>query len=207
MIVCGTKILKASFQSTTLRTAGFYSIPQDELTSVSKLLSVCLMFIGGSPASTAGGIKTSTLGVIILLVINYIKGRTEINIFNRKISSNAINRAIVVICISVFIVIFAISALLITENLEIEKNMDIQHSANMNLSIVEIVFEVVSAFATVGLTLGITSKLTFAGKIVIILLMIIGRLGPITISIALFKKHKEVKQPKVQYPQGNIIIG
>ena len=109
-----TKILKSAFQSTTLRTAGFCSIPQNELTSVSKLVAVCLMFIGGSPASTAGGIKTSTLGVIILLVINYIKGRQEINVFDRKISTNAINRAIVVISISVFIIIIAISALLIT---------------------------------------------------------------------------------------------
>lgn len=207
MIFGGTKILKAAFQSTTLRTAGFYSVPQNELISVSKLLAVCLMFIGGSPASTAGGIKTTTLGVIILLVINYIKGRQEINVFNRKISTNAINRAIVVISISVFIIIMAISALLITENFETEKHMDVRHSEDMNFSIVDIVFEVISAFATVGLTLGITPQLTFAGKIVIISLMIIGRLGPITISIALFKKHKEVKQPKAQYPHGNIIIG
>lgn len=182
-------------------------MPQNELTSVSKLLSVCLMFIGGSPASTAGGIKTVTLGVIILLVVNYIKGKQEINIFRRKISTNAIYRAIVVISISIFIVIMAISALLITENFETEKNMDMQHSTNMNLSIVDIVFEVVSAFATVGLTLGVTAKLTFAGKIIIMLLMIIGRLGPITISIALFKKHKEIKQSKAQYPIGNILIG
>lgn len=164
---------------------------QNELTPVSKLIAVCMMFIGGSPVSTAGGIKTTTLGVIILLVVNYIKGRQEINVFNKKISANAINRAIVVISISIFFIIMAISALLITEN----------------SSIVDIVFEVVSAFATVGLTLGVTAKLTFAGKIVIILLMIIGRLGPITISIALFKKHKEIKQQKAQYPQGNIIIG
>ena len=207
MTLCGVKVLKSAFQSTTLRTAGFYTVPQDELTSVSKLLSVCLMFIGGSPASTAGGIKTATLGVIIILVINYIKGRQEINIFNRKVSTNAINRAIVVISISMFIIIMAISALLITENFEREKNMDVRHSEDMNLSIEDIVFEVVSAFATVGLTLGITSKLTFAGKIVIIVLMIIGRLGPITISIALFKKHKETKQQKAQFPKGNILIG
>jgi trk system potassium uptake protein TrkH len=165
------------------------------------------MFIGGSPASTAGGIKTATLGVIVLLVINYIKGRQEINLFNRRISENAINRAIVVISISIFIIIVAISALLITENLKTENNMDMCHATDMNLSIVDIVFEVVSAFATVGLTLGITPQLTFAGKLVIIVLMIIGRLGPITISIALFKKHKETKQNKAQYPKGNILIG
>ena len=165
------------------------------------------MFVGGSPASTAGGIKTATLGVIILLVINYIKGREEINIFSRKISTNAINRAIVVISISVFIIIMAISALLIIENIETGKYMYRQHSAHTSLSIVDIIFEVISAFATVGLTLGITSKLTFVGKLIIIFLMIIGRLGPITISIALFKKHKETKQQKAQYPKGNIIIG
>lgn len=207
MIHYGTKILKSAFQSTTLRTAGFYTVPQDELTSVSKLLSVCLMFIGGSPASTAGGIKTATLGVIILLVINYIKGREEINIFNRRVSENAIKRAIVVISISIFIIIMAISALLITENFKRENDMDMRHATDINLSIVDIVFEVVSAFATVGLTLGITSQLSFAGKIVIISLMIIGRLGPITISIALFKKHKESKQIKAQYPKGNVLIG
>ena len=165
------------------------------------------MLIGGSPASTAGGIKTTTLAVIILLVINYIKGRQEINVFNKKISTNAINRAIVVISISIFIIIVAISALLITENFETEQHMDVRHSEDINVSIGDITFEVVSAFATVGLTVGITPYLTFAGKIVVTLLMIIGRLGPITISIALFKKHKEVKQPKVQYPHGNIIIG
>lgn len=182
-------------------------MPQNELMSVSKLLTICFMFVGGSPASTAGGIKTTTLGVIILLVANYIKGRQEINVFNRKISTNAINRAIVVISISIFIIITAITALLITEKFETEKHMDVRHSENMNLSIIDIAFEVVSAFATVGLTLGVTPLLTFAGKIVVISLMIIGRLGPITISIALFKKHKEVKQPKAQYPHGNIIIG
>ena len=207
MIHCGTKILKSAFQSTTLRTAGFYTVPQNELMSVSKLLSVCLMFIGGSPESTAGGIKTATLGVIILLVINYIKGRQEINVFNRRISTNAINRAIVVISISIFIIIMAIGALLITENFKTENNMDMRQANERNILIQDIVFEVVSAFATVGLTVGITPMLTFAGKIVIIMLMIIGRLGPITISIALFKKHKETKQTKAQYPKGNILIG
>ena len=207
MEIYGTKILKSAFQSTTLRTAGYYTIPQEALTSVSKLLSICLMFIGGSPASTAGGIKTVTLGVIILLVINYIKGREEINVFNRRISPNAINRAIVVISISMFIVIVGISALLITEKFETEKIIDFTRSQNINLSVEDIVFEVISAFTTVGINLGVTSKLTFAGKIVIILLMIIGRLGPITISIALFKKHKETKQSKVQYPKGNVLIG
>lgn len=194
----GTKLLKSAFQSTTLRTAGFATVVQKDLRSVSKLLAICFMFIGGSPASTAGGIKTVTLGVIILLVVNYIQGKQDIVIYNRRITPGSINRAIVVLIISIFIIITAVSLLLIVENLEMEKN---------HVQINDIVFEVVSAFATVGLTLGITPNLTFVGKIIIIILMIIGRLGPITISIALFKKHKEVKQSKIQYPYGNILIG
>lgn len=187
------KILKAAFQSTTLRSAGFYSVPQNNLTSVSKLLSICFMIIGGSPASTAGGIKTTTLGVIILLIINYIKAKQNINIFNRKISTEVVNRSVVVITISIFIIIIAIGALLITENNKI--------------SISEAVYEVISAYTTVGISLGITSQLTLVGKLIIMMLMIIGRLGPVTISIALFKKNKEVKKSKMQYPQCNVLIG
>lgn len=182
-------------------------MPQNELTSVTKFLSICYMFIGGSPASTAGGIKTVTLGVIILLVVNYIRGSQETNIFNKKISEGSINRAIVVFTISIFIVITAICLLLATEDLEVEQNITQDIATYINLSFMEIVFEAVSAFSTVGLTLGITAKLSLAGKLVIIILMIIGRLGPVTISIALFKKHKETKQTKVQYPKGNILIG
>ena len=203
----GTKILKSAFQSTTLRTAGFFSMLQKELTSVTKFLSLCYMFVGGSPASTAGGIKTVTLGVIILMVVNYIRGRQDTNIFNKKISQGSINRAIVVFAISIFIVITAICLLLITEDLETEQHITQDLAEYFNLSFMDIVFEAISAFATVGLTLGITAKLSLGGKLIIIMLMIIGRLGPITISIALFKKHKESKQSKVKYPQGNILIG
>lgn len=182
-------------------------MPQKELTSVTKFLSICYMFIGGSPASTAGGIKTVTLGVIILLVINYIQGKQDSNIFNKKISIGAINRAIIVFAISIFIVIIATCLLLATEDLETEQYTSQEIATYFNLSFIDIAFEVVSAFSTVGLTLGTTTRLSLAGRLVIIMLMIIGRLGPITISIALFKKHKEVKQPKVQYPYGNILIG
>ena len=182
-------------------------MPQSELTSITKFLSICYMFIGGSPASTAGGIKTVTLGVIIVLVINYIRGNQDTNIFNKKISRGAINRAIIVFSISIFIVIIATCLLLATEDLETEQIASQEVATYFNLSFIDIAFEVVSAFATVGLTLGVTTKLSLAGRLVIIMLMIIGRLGPITISIALFKKHKEVKKSKVQYPYGNLLIG
>ena len=202
-----TKVLKSAFQSTTLRTAGFFSIPQKELTSVSKFLALCYMFVGGSPASTAGGIKTVTLGVIVLMVVNYIRGQQETNIFNKKISQGAINRAIVVFSISIFIVMTSICFLLITEDLETEKNITQDLAEYFNLSFMDIVFIAVSSFTTVGLTLVKITRLSLAGKLIIIMLMIIGRLGPITISIALFKKHKEIKQSKVKYPHGNLLIG
>ena len=207
MTLYGTKILKSAFQSTTLRTAGFYTIPQNELSSASKLMALCYMFIGGSPASTAGGIKTVTLGVVILLVINYVRGKSETNIFQRNISRGAVKRAIVVFTISIFIIMIATWLLLITEDLETEQYVTQNVAEYINLSFMDVIFEVVSAFATVGLTLGATAKLSLAGKLIIILLMIIGRLGPITISIALFKKHKEIKQKKAQYPPGNVLIG
>lgn len=201
-----TKILKSAFQSTTLRTAGFYTLPQNEFTSVSKFIGMCFMFVGGSPASTAGGIKTVTLGVLVLLIINYIRGKQDTNIFKTRISQGAINRAIIVFITSVFIIITAISLLLMTEDMQTEQITNQDISTYLNLDFIDIAFEVISAFATVGLTLGITTKLTLAGKLIIIVLMIIGRLGPITISIALFKKHKETKQSKAQYPYGNILI-
>ena len=203
----GTKLLKSAFQSTTLRSAGFFTMQPKELTSVSKFLAICFMFVGGSPASTAGGIKTVTLGVIIFMVINYIRGRDDVNIFNKKISQGAINRAIVVFTISIFILIISTCLLLMTEDLGTRQKLTEDLTIYFNLSFMDIVFEVVSVFSTVGLTLGTTAKLTLVGKLIFIILMIIGRLGPITISIALFKKHKEVKQPKVKYPQGNILIG
>ena len=182
-------------------------MPQNELTSASKFRALCYMFIGGSPASTAGGIKTVTLGVIILLVINYVRGKSETNIFQRSISRGAIKRAIVVFTISVFIVMVATWLLLITEDLKAEQYVTQNMAEHINLSFMDVIFEVVSAFATVGLTLGATAKFSLLGKLIIIMLMIIGRLGPITISIALFKKHKEIKKTKVQYPQGNVLIG
>ena len=203
----GTQILKSAFQSTTLRTAGFSTVPQNELTSASKFMAMCYMFVGGSPASTAGGIKTVTLGIIILLVFNYIRGKEENNVFNKRISQDAINRAIIVFIISIFIIIISISLLLITETMQNEKYMNIETAKELNWSFMDIAFEAIAAFTTVGLTLGITTKLTLAGKFIIMLLMIIGRLGPITISMALFKRHKESKKSKVQYPQGNILIG
>lgn len=172
----GEKLLKSAFQSTTLRTAGFATINQKEMTTVSKLISICYMFVGGSPGSTAGGIKNVTSLIVLLLVITYMKDREKIHLFKKSIPESAVKRAIVVFALSIFIVIIATIALLLAETSFKEEILSDDLASFYTVSFMEVVFEVVSAFATVGLTLGITPGLTLIGKIIIILLMIIGRL-------------------------------
>jgi len=203
----GTKILKSAFQSTTLRTAGFSTIEQKELTTAGKFVSVCYMFVGGSPASTAGGIKTTTLAILILCVINFILGKNEINVFKKNISFDVLRRAIVIFAISIFIVIVAILGLLISEISIQEEIYSSEIAEFRTFSFMDIFFEVISAFGTVGLTLNVTTHLSALGKFIVACLMIIGRLGPITISIALFKNRKEKNENLVAYPKGNVIVG
>ena len=203
----GTKILKSVFQATTLRTAGFSTIDQQELTTAGKFISICYMFIGGSPASTSGGIKTTTLAVLVLCVINFILGRNEINVFKKNISLDIVRRAIVIFAISIFVVIIAILGLLVSETSLQEEIYSSKIAEFRTFSFMDIFFEVVSAFGTVGLSLNVTSSLSVIGKIIVSALMIIGRLGPITISIALFKNKKENKENIIAYPKGNVLIG
>lgn len=203
----GTKILKSAFQSTTLRTAGFSTVDQSELTTAGKFISICYMFVGGSPASTAGGIKTTTLAILVLCVINFILGRNEISLFKKTISFDIVKRSIVILAISIFIVIIAILGLLISEISIQEKIYSSEVASYRTFTFMDIFFEVISAFGTVGLSLNVTSQLSIIGKIIISLLMIIGRLGPITISIALFKNHKEKNENIVSYPKGNVLVG
>ncbi len=203
----GTKILKSAFQSTTLRTAGFSSIEQNELTTAGKFVSICYMFVGGSPASTAGGIKTTTLAILILCVMNFILGKNEINVFKKNISFDVLRRAIVIFAISIFIIIAAILGLLVSEISLQEEMYSSQIAEFRTFSFMDIFFETISAFGTVGLSLNVTAHLTSLGKFIVSCLMIIGRLGPITISIALFKNRKEKNENSVAYPKGNIIVG
>ena len=203
----GTKILKSAFQSTTLRTAGFSTIDQQELTTAGKFVSICYMFVGGSPASTAGGIKTTTLAILILCVIKFILGRNEINAFKKNISFEVLRRAIVIFAISIFIIIIGIFGLLISE-ISMQEEMYSSIIAEFRtFDFMDIFYEVISAFGTVGLSLNVTAHLSTIGKFIVACLMIIGRLGPITISIALFKNRKEKNENLLAYPKGNVIVG
>lgn len=184
----GNKIMASLFESVTLRTAGFQTIPQEGLTEASTLLSLILMFIGGSPSGTAGGVKTVTMIILILSMLAAVKGTDEVRAFHRKISDNYVRRAVAVI------VVFFVALMTITMALSITEDG----------SFVDILFEATSATATVGLTRGLTGSLTMAGKWIIIIAMYLGRLGPITMALAFNAKKYEGKK---SYAEGKVIIG
>ncbi|MDR5659588.1 TrkH family potassium uptake protein [Serpentinicella sp. ANB-PHB4] len=187
----GGKFLGAFFQSMTTRTAGFNTISLDQMGDASILLTMILMFIGGSPASTAGGIKTATLGVILFTVISVIKGNEDTELLKKRIPRDIVNRAITVAIIGFTLILLVTTILTITEP---------------NLAFVEILFEVISAFGTVGLSLGITSELSVIGRLIIALTMFAGRVGTITIVFALAIKQRKNKGT-IKYPEGKIIVG
>ncbi len=189
------KILVSVFQSVTLRTAGFDSIGQSDLNYGSKFLAIILMAIGGSPGGTAGGIKTVTIGALILAVISVIKGKDCIIAFKKTISISTIQKALSVIMMMMTLIFTATIILTITE-----KNIGIEYE------FIDILYEVVSALGTTGLSTGLTPNLSFIGKIVIILCMFIGRLGPMTIVLGLsFRKLN--KKNVIHYPEEKIIVG
>ena len=186
------KVLSSIFQTSTLRTAGFNSIDLGLTKEPTIFLMVMLMLIGASPASTGGGIKTTTVAILFLTVKDFLCGKDEIHIFERSISSEAIKKAIVIFFIAIFIFIVGTLALSIT---------------NPEFSLIECVFEVMSAYATVGLSIGGSPNLNTIGKFIIMILMFLGRVGSLTIftailSINIVKKDKNIKRPK-----GKIIIG
>lgn len=182
------KVLGSYFQSVSTRTAGYNTVDMSQLHDATIFFMVILMFIGASPTSTGGGIKTTTFGVVIAAVGALITGKSDAEIFKRRISQQLIYKAFSVILIAATLVIFVTMMMSITEQ----------------ASFLQILFEVVSAFGTVGLTTGITPTLTDQGKIWIILTMFAGRVGPVTLALALALR---TKKGMVQYPEGKIIIG
>ena len=182
------KIMVSFFQSVTTRTAGFNTVPMGNLRSSSIFLFCILMFIGASPGSTGGGIKTTTIGVLIVYVISIVKNRQHTTLFNRRIDWEVMNKAIAILIISIMYIATVIMIMLAVENFSSEA----------------VIFEVVSAFGTVGLSVGITPELSVISKILIICTMFLGRLGPMTLAIA-FGGVKKVE--KITFPKENIIVG
>ena len=183
------KIEVSLFQSVTTRTAGFASVPQENLTNASSVLCLLLMFIGGSPVGTAGGIKTVTFAVVIASTIALVCNKDDTELFGRRISKYAVSKATAVTCMS-FIILFT-STLALT--------------AVTNANILDIFYETVSATATVGLTRNFTASLNSIGKIIIIITMYLGRVGPISLAVALNRKKNN--QNIVRNPVEDISVG
>jgi len=189
-----TGILGALFQSVTARTAGFNTVDISSLSASSKFVLILLMFVGGSPGSTAGGIKTVTLAVVIMTAVAALRKRHEVEMFKRSVRIVVVGRAITVTLLFAAVLFVAALVLSITES-----------SNGFTLS--EIMFETASALGTVGLSTGVTGPLTTltdAGKLIIIAVMLIGRLGPLTLLAALTFN---LKPARYNYPDEAIIVG
>ena len=182
------KVLGSFFQAVTPRTAGYNTLDFGKMYDATLLLTVILMFIGASPASTGGGIKTSTTAVLVLAIWALIRGRSDAECFGRRIPKEVIYKAFSIMLISFLLVIVATMALTITEH----------------ASFISILFEVTSAFGTVGLTTGLTPNLSWAGKLWLILTMFAGRVGPVTLALAIAMR---VRRAQIQYPDGKMLIG
>ena len=183
------KIQVSLFQSVTTRTAGFASIPQENLTNASAAVSIILMLIGGSPVGTAGGMKTVTIAVLICSALATIRNKNSATLFGRRISEGSVKKAVAVAV--TFLAICAASGVLLL--------------ATSNASVIDAVYETVSATATVGLSRNLTSTLNTFGKLIIILTMYFGRVGPISLAVALGSKSES--QNLISEPTEDISIG
>lgn len=185
----GTKILHSFFQSVTMRTAGFNTIPIEAL-SPALLFGACLfMFIGACPGSTAGGIKTTTAAVLLLSLKSMISTRGTLEFHGRRVDERLFQKAVAIALTAMATLSLGIFLLLVVE-------------AKPTLSLI---FEAASAFGTVGLSTGITGDLSVQGKLIIIVLMYAGRVGPLTIALSLGMKTRST--PRHQYPTGNVLVG
>lgn len=182
------KALCSWFQSVTCRTAGFNTVNQGQLSHSSVLVSVILMFIGASPGSTGGGVKTSTFAILILSIIALIKGQTDLTLFKRRILPSSVRQSTSLITLSLAFVCLIVFLILMLDPFSLETTL----------------FEAVSAFGTVGLSMGITPDLSSVSKILIVILMYIGRVGPLTVLFALSQR---TVTPSYVLPEERIAIG
>jgi len=189
------KFMAALFQSVSIRTAGFNTIATDGLTEATKFVSCLLMLIGGSSASTAGGIKVGTVGVIFFAILSVSKGRNKIEAFGRTMPLDMLQKALMVTCFMFFIVFVSSLILYFTEQ-----------SNQYHHTFLDLLFECSSATGTTGASTGITPHLSPAGKLVIIACMFLGRLSPVTLVMTLYAKlHESVDN--LNLPPERIIIG
>ena len=183
------KIQVSFFQSITTRTAGFATIPQENLTNASATISIILMIIGGSPVGTAGGVKTVTFAILVCSAFATIRNKKSASLFGRRVSEESIKKAVAVVV--AFLTICTLSTILLM--------------ATNNVSAIDAVYETVSATATVGLSRNLTATLNAFGKLIIIVTMYFGRVGPISLAVALGSKNES--QNVISEPTEDISIG
>ena len=183
------KIQVSMFQSVTTRTAGFATVPQENLTNASSVVSLILMMIGGSPVGTAGGMKTVTIAVLFCSAMATIRNKKNATVFGRCISADSIRKAVAV-CVTFIIICLASTVLLM---------------ATSDAAALDAVYETVSASATVGLSRNLTATLNTVGKIIIVVTMYFGRVGPISLAVALGSKSET--QNVISEPTEDISIG
>lgn len=184
----GHGLLISFFQSVSARTAGFYSLDLGQIKDSTAVLLMNLMFIGGSPGSTAGGLKTTTFVVVLLALSSVVKSQKEPIVFKRSISNETIKKALAIVMVSMFLHVAVVFVLSILNNFDF----------------IEVLFETVSALGTVGTTMGITDKLTSLSKVIIAFCMYLGRIGPMTMALSFGLKSDD---RLIKYPEAFISIG
>ncbi len=192
----GDKLLSSLFQSVTPRSTGFATVEQSELRPASKFVTMFLMFVGASPGSTGGGIRTATFAVLLLVMIAGIRGNDDVTVRRRKIDPHVTRKASGVFISSLAVVLLSTVILLCTEK---------GHAAPQTLTLENVLFETISAYTTAGLSCGITATLSVPGKIVLSLLMFFGRVGMVTIGLMFL--HKKGIDDRIGYPEANIMVG
>ncbi len=182
------KFLGALFHSISPRTAGYNSLVTGDLYPGTLFVTIILMFIGASPASTGGGIKTTTFGALVMAVWSTIRGKPEVEVFERRLVRDVVDRGLAITSMAWALVTIFTIVLLVSEGARL----------------IDALFEVTSAFGTVGLSTGLTPKLTDSGKLLITLTMYIGRVGPLTLAVALAQRSQH---PNLHYPEDRVLVG
>ncbi|MDE7324785.1 MAG: TrkH family potassium uptake protein [Lachnospiraceae bacterium] len=184
----GEKLLASIFQSVTLRTAGFQTIPQQCFKDGTSMIYLMIMFIGGSPSGTAGGVKTVTMVLVFATVFATVGGKADTQVMRRRIAPKDVQKAFAVFGVGLIVMLLLVAVLMVAEN----------------ASFLDSMYEMVSATATVGLSRNFTSSLSQVGKGIVILGMYLGRIGPITMALAVNTRHDN---SKTSYPDGRVLVG
>lgn len=186
----GNQIMSCLFQSVTLRTAGFFTFSQKALKDSTSVVCIVMMFIGGSSVSTAGGIKTTTMAIVVLVTLSTIKGEEGVNVFRRRIPTRTVKKALSVFAISLAVLMVGIILL---------------SMVMPDAEFIDVAYEMASAIGTVGLSRNLTPGLSFLGKLLVIVYMFFGRVGPISMAIAFHLKNQE--KSLATLPKENVTVG